>query len=113
MRFRRDEFGLRLDPDRWRLADFTNARDAFARFERFQFQFVEINDFAALTKAALHQEPGERLFGFVRRGKFDVPEIRARLKNMDSVEKAFGFVIDFRDDSSARGPDTVSFQRPL
>ena len=32
---------------------------------------------------------------------------------MDGVEKAFGFVIDFGDDSSARGPDPVSFERPL
>jgi len=49
----------------------------------------------------------------MRRREFDVPEIGARLKNVNGVEEAFGFAIDFRDDASADGFDAVAFERTL
>jgi len=45
---------LRFDPDGRRFTDLADARNAFARFEGSQFEFIEIDDFAALTEAALH-----------------------------------------------------------
>ena len=45
---------MRFDPDGRRFTDFADARDAFARFERFQFEFIEIDHFATLAEAALH-----------------------------------------------------------
>jgi len=49
----------------------------------------------------------------MRRREFDVPEIGARLENVNGVEEAFGFAIDFRDDASADGFDAVAFERTL
>jgi len=37
----------------------------------------------------------------------------ARLENVNGVEEAFGFAIDFRDDASADGFDAVAFERTL
>ncbi len=50
----RRKIGLNLDPDRGRFAVLAKARDAFADFEGFQLEFVEINDFSALAKTAFH-----------------------------------------------------------
>ena len=104
---------MRFDPHRRRLTDFADARDAFARFEGFQFQFIEIDDFAALAEAALHQKTSESFFGLMRRREFDVPEIAARFKNVNGVQEAFGFAVDFGDDASACGFGAVAFERTL
>jgi len=93
---------LRFDPDGRRFTHFADARNAFARFEGSQFEFVEIDDFAALAEAALHQKTSESfLAGLMRGREFDVPEIGARFENVHGVEEAFGFAVDFRDDASA------------
>ena len=96
------DFGLGFDPDGGRVAKLADARDAFADFEGFQLQLVEIDDFAALAEAAFHEETREGFVGFVRGGEVDIPKIRARLKNMDGVEKVVGRVlVDFGDDAGA------------
>ena len=102
---------MRFDPNRWGLANFADARNTFARFEGSQFEFVEIDDFAALAKAALHQKTSESfLAGLMRRREFDVPEVGARFENVHGVEEAFGLAVDFRDDASADGFDAVAFE---
>jgi len=105
--FRFADFGLGFDPNGRGVAKAANARDAFADFEGFQLEFVEIDDFAALAEAALHEKTREGFLGFVRRGELNVPEIGARVDQMDGVEKIVGRVlIDFGDDASARAfPD--------
>jgi hypothetical protein len=73
------KFRLGLDPDGRRIAKAAEARDAFADFERFQFELIEIDNFAALAEAALHEETRESFLGFMRRREVNVPEIRARV----------------------------------
>jgi hypothetical protein len=102
-------FGLRLDPDGGRLAKFADARDAFANLERSQFELVEIDDLAALAEAAFHEETRNGFLGFVEGGKFDAPEIGARLDQMDGVKEAGGILIDFGDDACARAFPVVAF----
>jgi hypothetical protein len=89
-----------LRPDGRHIAEFADAGDAFADFVRPEFEFVEIDHFTALAEAALHEHAGESFFAFERSGEFDVPEIRARLEEMDGVKVAFGFLVDFSDDAS-------------
>src|SRR5712691_3329575 len=50
----RARFGERFDPDGRGIAMLADARDAFADFEGFQLQLVEIDDFAPLTKTTFH-----------------------------------------------------------
>ena len=96
------KLGNGFDPNGRRIAKAANARDAFANFEGFQLQLVEIDDFAALAEAALHEQTGKGVVGFVKGGEFDIPEVGARLENMDGVEKSVrGVLIDFGDDASA------------
>src|SRR5713101_10046894 len=95
-------FGERFDPDGRGIAMLADARDAFADFEGFQLQLVEIDDFAALAKTAFHQEAGEGFFALVQRRKFDVPEVGAGIENVDGVNKVVRRVlVDFRDDAGA------------
>ncbi len=103
------DFGLGFDPDGRRIAKAANARDAFANFERFQLELVEIDDFAALAEAALHEKTRESFLGFVRSGEVDVPEIGARLDEMNCVKKMIGrILIDFGDDAGASAfPDVA------
>src|SRR5256885_264831 len=108
------EFGLRLCPNRWRVANLANARDTSARFERFQLEFVQINDFAALAEAAFHQQTRERLFArFVGRREFNVPKVRARFQEMDRIKKPIWLAIDFSNDPSAGRFDAIAFEGPL
>ncbi len=105
------DFGLGFDPDGGRVAKLADARDAFADFEGFQLQLVEIDDFAALAEAAFHEETREGFVGFVRGGEVDVPKVRARLKNMDGVEEVIGRVlVDFGDDAGAGVFPVVAFK---
>ena len=104
------EFGLGFDPDRRRIAKSAEARDAFADFERFQFEFIEIDDFAALAEAALHEETREGFLGFMRRREVNVPEIGARVEKMNGVQEIVGRVlVDFGDDASAGVLPMVAF----
>jgi hypothetical protein len=99
--FRVADFGLRFNPDGRRVAKFADTRDAFADFKRLQLELVEIDDFAALAEAALHEKPRESFFAFVRGGELDVPEIGAGVKNVNSVKEVVGRVlVDFGDDAS-------------
>ena len=84
--FRDASFRLRFDPDGWRLTMPAEARNAFADFERFQFQLIQIGDFAALAETTFHQEAREGFFRFVRSREVDIPEIGAWVKNVDGVE---------------------------
>jgi hypothetical protein len=47
----------------------------------------------------------------MRRREVDIPEIGARFENMNGVEKAFGFAINFGDDASAGGFAAVALER--
>src|SRR4029077_4981726 len=47
-------FRLGFDPDRGRIAMLADTRHAFADFEGFQLELIEVDDFAALAEAALH-----------------------------------------------------------
>ena len=107
--FRFADFGLGLDPDGRRIAKAANAGDALADFEGFQLQLVEIDDFAALAEAALHEKAREGFLGFVRGGEIDVPKIRARVDKMNGIEKSVGrILIDFGDDAGASAfPDVA------
>ena len=88
-----------------------DARDALADFERFQLQLVEIDDFAALAEAALHEKTGESFFAFVWGGEVDVPEIGAWIENVDGVEEVIGRVlVDFGDDAGAGVFPVVAFE---
>jgi len=105
------EFGLGFDPDGRRVAKAAETRDAFAYFERFQLELVQINDFATLAEAALHEEAGKGFLGFVRGGEVDVPEVGARIENMNGVEEVIGRVlIDFCDDAGAGVFPVVAFK---
>jgi len=42
----------------------------------------------------------------------DVPEVRSRVYDRDGVEKAFGLLVDLRDDPYARNFPTVAFTLP-
>src|SRR6266700_1767007 len=57
------DFGLGFNPDGGRVAKAAVTRDAFADFEGFQLQLVEIDDFAALAEAAFHEETREGFLG--------------------------------------------------
>ncbi len=50
---------------------------------------------------------------FGRRREFDVPEIGANIENVDGVEEAFGFLVDFSDDAGADGFDLIAFKLAL
>src|SRR5205807_465262 len=76
--FRVADFGLGFNPDGRRVAKFAEARDAFADFEGFQLQLVEIDDFAALAETAFHEKAREGFLGFVKSRELDVPEVGAR-----------------------------------
>ena len=109
--FRIADFGLGFDPDGRRIAQAANARDAFADFKRFQLELVEIDDFAALAEAALHEEAREGFLGLVKGGEVDIPEFGARVDEMDGVEKMIGrILIDFGDDASAGGFPHVAIE---
>src|SRR5947207_3233956 len=100
--FRIADFGLGFDPDGRRVTKFADARDAFADFKGFQLNLVEVDDFAALAKAAFHEKARESFFTLVRGRELDVPEVGARVKNMDGVEKVVRRVlVDFGDDAGA------------
>src|SRR5882672_458938 len=79
------EFGERFDPDGGRIANAAVPRDAFADFERFELNFVEIDDFAALAEAALHEKTRENFLDVVWSGEVNVPEIGAGIEKVDSV----------------------------
>jgi len=100
--FRIANLGLRFDPDGRRLAKAADACDAFADLEGFQLDLVEIDDFAALAKAAFHEKTREGFFALVRGGEIDVPEVGARVKDVDGVEEVIGRVlVDFCDNAGA------------
>jgi hypothetical protein len=103
------DFGLGFDPDGGRITKAANARDALADFEGFQLELVEINDFAALAEAALHEQTSEGFLGFVRGGEVNVPELGARVDEMNGVKEMVGRVlIDFSDDAGASAfPDVA------
>jgi hypothetical protein len=103
-------FGEDFHPNGGCVAKFAETGDTFADFEGAQFQLVEIDDFAALTKAALHEHAGEGFFAFCKRREFDVPEVRTRVEEMDGVEEAFGVLVNFSDDAGAGGLDVVTFE---
>src|SRR5215467_7893953 len=84
-------------------------RHAFANFERFQLQLVEIHHFAPLAEAALHQQTGKSLFRSIRGGEVDVPEITPWVENMNGVEESVGVLIDFRDHTRPRVFPLVTF----
>ena len=105
------DFGLGFDPNGWRIAKAANARDALADFKRFQLELVEIDDFAALAEAALHEEARESFLGLMQGGEVDVPEFGAGVDEMDGVKKMIGRVlIDFGDDASAGAFPHIAFE---
>jgi hypothetical protein len=109
--FRVADFGLGFDPDGRRVAKPAQARDALAAFERFQLQLVEIDDFAALAEAAFHEKTSEGFCTFVRRGEVDVPEVGARVENMNGIEEMIGrILVDFGDDAGAGVLPSVAFE---
>lgn len=75
------------------------ARDAFTDFEGFQFQFIKIDDFPALTEAALHEKAREGFLGLVRCWEFDVPEVGAGIEKVDGVKESIGLLVDFGDNA--------------
>ena len=111
--FRVTDFGLGFDPDGRRVAKLADARDALADFEGFQLQLVEIDDFAALAKAAFHEKTSESFFAFVRSREVDVPEVGARIENMNGVKEVIGRVlVDFGDDAGTGILPIVAFKIP-
>ena len=94
---------LRFDPDGRGVAMGAEAGDALANLERFELKLVEINDFAALAEAALHEQAGEGVLGGVRGGEVDAPKIVARIKEHKGVEEAFVVAIEFGEDAGTRG----------
>src|SRR2546429_3481751 len=109
--FRVADFGLGFDPNGRRVAKAAVARDAFANFEGFQLQLVEIDDFATLAEAALHEETRKGFLGFVKSREVDVPEVGARIENMNGVKEVIGRVlVDFGDDAGAGVFPGVSFE---
>ena len=110
---RRRILGMHFHPDGRGVANLADARDGFAGFEGFKFEFVEIDDFAALTEAAFHEKAGESFFSALRRREFDTPEVGAVIEDMEGVEEAFGFVIDFGHDAGADGLGNAAIERPF
>jgi len=109
--FRTANFGLGFDPDGRRVAKLADACDALADFEGFQLQLVEIDDFAALAEAAFHEKTSQSFLGFVRSGEVDVPEVGARIENMNGVKEVIGRVlVDFGDDTGAGLLPVVAFE---
>jgi len=109
--FRVADFGLGFDPDGRRVAKAAETRDAFADFKGFQLQLVEIDDFAALAKAAFHEKTSEGFLGFVRSREVDVPEVGARIENMNGVKEVIGRVlVDFGDDAGAGALPVIAFE---
>jgi hypothetical protein len=99
---RATDFGNGFDPDRGRVANAAVAGDAFADFERLQLNFIEIDDFAALAEAALHEKASKGLFGFLGRRKINVPKLGAGIEEMNGIEKMIGRVlVNFRDHAGA------------
>src|SRR6266853_1462059 len=109
--FRVSDFGLGFDPDGRGVAKFADPRDALADFEGFQLQLVEIDDFAALAEAAFHEKTSQSFLGFVRSGEVDVPEVGARIENMNGVKEVIGRVlVDFGDDAGAGALPVIAFE---
>jgi len=109
--FRVSDFGLGFDPDGRGVAKLADARDALADFEGFQLQLVKIDDFAALAKAAFHEESSEGFFAFVRSWEVDVPEVGARIENMNGVKEVIGRVlVDFGDYAGAGALPVIAFE---
>jgi len=105
------DFRMGFNPDGGRVAKAAVTRDAFADFEGFQLQLVEIDDFAALAEAAFHEETREGFLGFVKSGEVDAPEVGVRIENMNGVKEVIGRVmVDFGDDAGARAFPGVSFE---
>ncbi len=89
-----------------------DARDALADFEGFQLDLVEIDNFAALAEAAFHEKAREGLFGFVRGGEVDAPEVSARIKKMDGVEEVIRrILVDFGEDAGASVLPVVAVEK--
>jgi len=88
---------------------FADARDAFADFKRFYFNFIEIDDFAALAEAAFHEKSGERFLGFVGSREVDIPKIGTGFEKVKCVEESVWFVINFRHYAGTSGFPGVSF----
>jgi hypothetical protein len=107
--------GLRenFHPNRRGIAKFAEPGDASANFEGAQFQLVEIDNFAALAKTALHEHAGKGFISLGEGWELYVPEIRPGIEEVDGVEKAFGFFVNFSDDTGASGFGEVAFERPL
>jgi hypothetical protein len=103
-------FGNGFDPDGGRVAGNAVAGDTFANFERFELEFVEVNDFAALAEAAFHQEAGEGFIAFAGRREVDIPELGARVEKVDSVKVTVGFLVDFGDDAGASALPLIGFE---
>lgn len=106
-------FGADFHPDRRRIANFADPRDGFANFEGFQLEFIQVNDFAALAEAALHEQARDGFLGAIERRKLDAPEIVAMVQDVEGVEEAFGFVVDFSDDAGADGNGLAGFENTL
>ena len=96
------KLGNGFDPDGGGVANTAVAGDAFADFERLQLNFIEIDDFAALAEAALHEEASKGFFGLLGRREVNVPKLGAGIENVNGVEKVIGRVlVNFGDDTGA------------
>src|SRR5581483_1079529 len=106
-----------LNPDGGRVAVLAKARDALANLEGLEFEFVQIDDFAALAEAALHEESRQGFLGFERSREIDIPEVGARIGDVDGINKAVGLAIDLGHDACAGGfillAIALAFQRKL
>ncbi len=103
-------FGEDFHPNGGSITEFAQTRDAFAAFEGSQFQLVEIDNFAALAKAALHEHAGEGFFSFGRGWEFNVPEVGAGIEEVDGIKEAFGFLVNFGHDAGTSGFDLIAFE---
>ena len=89
------------------------ARDAFADFEGLQLDFVEINNFAALAEAALHEQARESFLVFSQGRELDIPEFGARIEKMNGVKEMIGRVlVNFGDDAGAGVLPEFAFEMP-
>ncbi len=88
------------------------ARHTLADFEGLQFQLIQVNNFAPLAESAFHQQPCQGLVCLVRRRKVDVPEIRSRFREVNRIQKAGRFLVDFRDHARSRGFYLISLYPP-
>jgi hypothetical protein len=84
-------------------------RNALATLEGFELEFVQVNDFATLAETAFHQEARQRFLAFVGSRKVDLPEVRAGIENVNRVEEAIRFLVDFGDDARAGALEIVAF----